>query len=150
MNAGSLFCWVNAEPYLLLPCAVVMCPAATDELTALDQVDIKAGHTKYCETGSRALLDPWGIDTTRTGMILFTCMSTHSLYCVHPTSGEVERIAGTGSAGAADLVARSEKATLSRPQQIVVVDDRHCGFICDAQNYAIRCASLPPHLFHSR
>ncbi len=91
----------------------------------------------------------WGIDTTLTGMLIVTCTVTQSLYAIDPINGEVTRLLGTGLAieppPSGPLL--SDETSLLFARSLIVMDDKHIAFVCDASNDQIRCVTLPPHLF---
>lgn len=116
--------------------------------------------SNYRETNSAPSLafQPWGIDTTTTGIVLVTCTNTQSVYAIQPDTGVMERVAGYDSlrdraTGEATATERSEgrpscEVPFRLAQNLVVVDRRHAMMVCDTQSSTIRCVTLPPHLWN--
>ncbi len=111
------------------------------EWGAIRRFDVNTTHLTTIK-----LVDPptnfnaYGIDFARSGCLIVTCVSTHSVYAVNPITGAVSLIAGTGSGGAGDN-------EFAFPCAVAVVEIEHSVYCIDQLNNRIRRISLPQQLF---
>ncbi len=110
------------------------------------------------ETGAETTLEltlnipgPHGIDCTPTGRLIVSCIGTHSIYLVDPSSGDVELLAGSGEwkvTGSADGSGRT--ARFNWPSDLKLDDEAQCIYVTEYEHHRIRRVSLPSRLFASR
>ncbi len=110
--------------------------------------DIESGAVSTLKLKSSALVDPWGIDCTPTGHLIVSCITTHSIYLIDPTNGEVELLAGLGQNEKGEFADEPAlQARFNEPMDFVVLDTEHCIYVTDQMNNRIRRVTLPAHLF---
>jgi hypothetical protein len=116
------------------------------DVDGLYRYDIKTSIMSPITLKLHAPIMPHAIVCTPLGVLILSCTRTHSLYAVHPSIGELERVAGhpDGKSGYEDGMARQE-ARLHFVRDLYLSDDlERMWFVQDDR---IRSVDLPPGLF---
>ncbi len=92
---------------------------------------IASGESKSSELPGFMLA---GLASTASGLLLFSCISTHAIWSWNPETSEVARIGGAGVA--------TRSVT-----HLTLVDDMRCLFAADPYNNQMRRIGLPPNCF---
>jgi hypothetical protein len=141
--------WKVVAEYLTQRCKCSMFFLCTSVRLVLTHVlPLSSGEVTCVPTSQPQTIDPMGIAMTSSGVLLISCWETHSLYAVHPATGECERIAGTQAKGDSD--GPGLYAAFHRPSGIVVLDALRVAVVCDQLNYSVRRVTLPPRLFQEQ
>ncbi len=93
---------------------------------------------------------PAALACTPSGVLLVGCKLTHSLYALHPASGQVSLVAGGGTeegAGAAPRDGVGRRAVLACPSRLAVCAAECCAYVGAADPLRVRRVSLPKHWF---
>jgi hypothetical protein len=113
---------------------------------AIRRFDIESAEMTRVPLKYSAPLDPYAIECTASGMLIFGCLATSCIYAVDPAISTVERIAGTGCVGTADGKALTE-ATFYRILDVCLDESaRRLWFVSPDR---IGSFELPPDLFSS-
>ena len=90
--------------------------------------------------------DACGIACSPSGHLIVSGYKTHSIYCVHPITGQTSRIAGTGTEGFVNGDALTA-AQFNAISCIAIVESERCLAVADACDHCIRKVPLSNDFF---
>ncbi len=110
--------------------------------------DIETGFVSTLTLKSSAVGYPCGIDCTSSGHLIVSCITTHSIYLIDPSKGDITLMVGSGECDLpafADGIGQSARFNLA--VGLVLVDSKQCIYVTDRDNNRIRRVALPTQLF---
>ncbi len=102
-------------------------------------------------------LNPYGVQMTSTGLIVFSCVDTQSIYCYDPSAatggGDRPGVVHLGGPPRKRVVVVPEDdgpaayAWWNPPRGLLLSNDLRCLWVTDTLHHRISRVSLPPNYF---
>ncbi len=112
---------------------------ATAQLTTVKLNGKGKGNGKD-DGGAAAFGNLFGLAVTSTGVLVATCVETHSLYAIDPVSGDWMVLAGAGLQGAKD--GPPKDAQFKGPADVLLLESECAVIVSDRRNHRIRYIQL--------
>jgi hypothetical protein len=88
-------------------------------------------------------LSPDGIACTAGGIVLFTCIATHSISFARPKRSELKARARGGLRPRRAVRPPLLSARFNAPKGLVIAAEEMCAYVCDSKNHCVRRVPLP-------